>query len=230
MRRWRRSSARWRRWRRLRGEPRAVRAQLSAAPREAGVRSAPMTARRRAARRRARQSAPPARAGRRPRGRKAAAASTAKARPAAKSGGRARSSTKTPARARTPRGANREAVLTVVRERPGVSAGELAVASGDRGETLYSLLGRLTAGGELAKRELPGGRTGYALASSDAPVTAAVDSPTIPEDRSLAHTDDAATAQDQPPADRRSRRGRPTLRNAAERPSAALRRVTIYRL
>src|SRR5829696_8266542 len=90
------------------------------------------------------------------RGGKAAAATTAKARPAAKPGGRARSSTKQPAPARAPRGANREAVLTVVRERPGVTAGELAVASGVRGGTLYSLLGRLTAGGELAKRELPG--------------------------------------------------------------------------
>jgi hypothetical protein len=93
-------------------------------------------------------------------------------------------------------------VLTVVRERPGVTAGELAAASGIRGGTLYSLLGRLTAAGELAKRELPGGGTGYALASSDAPVTATADGPTIQEDRSLAHTDEAEAAQPQPPADR----------------------------
>jgi hypothetical protein len=104
-------------------------------------------------------------------GRKPAAASTAKARSATKSGRRARSSAK-PARARAPRGANREAVLAVIRERPGVTASELAAASGVSGGTLYSLLGRLSARGELAKRDLPGGQTGYALASSEPPITA----------------------------------------------------------
>src|SRR4051812_29687425 len=97
-------------------------------------------------------------------GRKAAAASTAKAGAAAKTPARASARTK-PARARAPRGANREAVLAVVRERPGVTANELAAASGVTGGTLYSLLGRLTDQGEIAKRELPSGQTGYAAAS-----------------------------------------------------------------
>ena len=74
---------------------------------------------------------------------------------------------------RAPRGANREAVLAVVGERPGVIAREVAAASGVTGGTLYSLLARLTARGELAKRDLPGGQTGYARADSAAPATVA---------------------------------------------------------
>jgi hypothetical protein len=105
------------------------------------------------------------------RGRKTASASTAKAGDAAKAAG-ARGSAK-PARARAPRGANREAVLAVVRDRPGVTANELAAASGVTGGTLYALLRRLTEQGELAKRELPGGQTGYALATGDATVSGA---------------------------------------------------------
>ena len=73
-----------------------------------------------------------------------------------------------PVRARAPRGANREAVLAVVRDRPGVTVSELAAASGITGGTLYALLRRLTDQGELAKRELPGRQTGYALASGEA--------------------------------------------------------------
>jgi hypothetical protein len=73
-----------------------------------------------------------------------------------------------PTRARAPRGANRAAVLAVVRERPGVTANELAAASGVTGGTLYALLRRLTEQGELTKRELPGRQTGYALGSDRA--------------------------------------------------------------
>ena len=68
-----------------------------------------------------------------------------------------------PTRARAPRGANRAAVLAVVRERPGVTAGALAAASGVTGGTLSALLRRLTEAGELEKRELPDGQTGYAV-------------------------------------------------------------------
>ena len=82
---------------------------------------------------------------------------------------RGSSSSANPAGARAPRGANREAVLAVVRERPGVTASELAAASGVTGGTLYSLLRRLTEQGELTKRELPGGQTGYALAANASP-------------------------------------------------------------
>jgi hypothetical protein len=133
-------------------------------------------------------------------GRTAAVVSTAKARSAARSGVRAGSGGKT-ARARSPRGANREAVLAVVRERPGVSAGELAAASGVSGPTLYSLLGRLTARGEVAKRELPGGQAGYALASGDAGVVAPAGAQASNQGGSPTHTGDTATAENQPAAD-----------------------------
>jgi len=128
-----------------------------------------------------------------------AAASTAKARSAAKSGGRARSQAK-PAGTRGPLGANREAVLAVVRERPGATAREVTAASGVTGGTLNSLLARLIARGELAKRDLPGGQTGYALADSDASATAAAGADTSNEDSSP--TGDTATAEDQPAEDR----------------------------
>jgi hypothetical protein len=74
-----------------------------------------------------------------------------------------------PARKRAAPGANREAVLRVVGERPGVTARELAAAAGVSGSTLYSLLRRLTQERVLEKRELPGGQTGYAIAQSRPP-------------------------------------------------------------
>jgi hypothetical protein len=71
-----------------------------------------------------------------------------------------------PARKRAAPGANRAAVLRVIDERPGVSARELAEASGVTGGTLYTLLRRLSQEGTVEKRELPGGQTGYAIAAS----------------------------------------------------------------
>jgi hypothetical protein len=62
---------------------------------------------------------------------------------------------------RAPRGANREAVLRAVNERPDVSARELAAVSGVHGGTLYALLRTLVERGELEKLTLPGGQTGY---------------------------------------------------------------------
>jgi hypothetical protein len=56
-----------------------------------------------------------------------------------------------------------------------VTARELAATSGVSGGTLYSLLGRLTEQGELAKQKLPGGQTGYTPAAADATVPDAVD-------------------------------------------------------
>jgi hypothetical protein len=66
------------------------------------------------------------------------------------------------ARKRAPRGANREAVLRVVGERPGVTTPELAVATGVERNTLYALLATMTKRGELERRQLPGNKTGYA--------------------------------------------------------------------
>jgi hypothetical protein len=67
-----------------------------------------------------------------------------------------------PKRAR--RGANREAVLRAVEERPGGTSAELSAVSGVARNTLNGLLARLVKNGELQTRDLPTGRTGYALA------------------------------------------------------------------
>jgi IclR helix-turn-helix domain len=79
-------------------------------------------------------------------------------------------------RPRAPRGANREAVLKVVGERPGVTNAELSAASGVQRGTLSTLLRTLVTRGELEKRSLPGGKVGYALAAS-APAAAADSGP-----------------------------------------------------
>jgi hypothetical protein len=100
------------------------------------------------------------RPGRRSGSRAAASAATNKGR-VARAGGPART-----ARKRAPRGANRAAALSVIGERPGVTARELAAASGVTGGTLYSLLRKLTEQGTLEKRALPGGQTGYTVAAS----------------------------------------------------------------
>jgi hypothetical protein len=76
---------------------------------------------------------------------------------------RARPANGSPAK-RAPRGANREAVLRVLAERPGVSAAELAATSGVARPVLYTLLARLVERGEVVKESLPGGAMGYALA------------------------------------------------------------------
>ncbi len=83
---------------------------------------------------------------------------------------RARAAVATPAgpRKRARRGANREAVLRAAKERPGASSGELAVTSGVERSTLHALLARLVKAGELEKRTLPTGQTGYALSAQTA--------------------------------------------------------------
>jgi DNA-binding transcriptional ArsR family regulator len=63
---------------------------------------------------------------------------------------------------RAPRGANREAILAVIAERPDVSAAELASKTGLAKPTLYTTLGTLTKQGTIEKREL-GGVAGYHL-------------------------------------------------------------------
>lgn len=67
-------------------------------------------------------------------------------------------------RKRSPRGANREAVLRAATQRPGATSAELAAVSGVEPNTLSGLIRRLVKGGELQKRALPTGRTGYAMA------------------------------------------------------------------
>ena len=109
----------------------------------------------------ARQASTPQARGRRRTASPAARTSRSSAPPAPAAAGRAKR-----ARKRAPRGANREAVVRVIGERPGVTTRELAVASGVTGGTLYALLRTLTERGELEKRPLPGGQTGYVLAAS----------------------------------------------------------------
>ena len=83
------------------------------------------------------------------------------------------------ARGRAPRGANRTAVLEVIGERPGVSARELAAASGVGGGTLYALLRTLAERGEIEKHQLPSGYAGYTLAATPTTTdpSAAADTP-----------------------------------------------------
>jgi hypothetical protein len=78
-------------------------------------------------------------------------------RPAAKAAPARKSRTGT----RAPRGANREAILKLVGERPGVSAAEIADVTKISRAVTYNTLSKLVQQGLLAKTELPGGQTGY---------------------------------------------------------------------
>ena len=62
---------------------------------------------------------------------------------------------------RAPRGANREAILKIVGERPGVGAPEIADVTKITRAVTYNTLSKLVEQGEIAKTELPGGQTGY---------------------------------------------------------------------
>jgi sugar-specific transcriptional regulator TrmB len=64
-------------------------------------------------------------------------------------------------RTRAPRGANREAILSVVGERPGVTAAEISDVTKISRAVTYNTLAKLVEQGKLAKTELPGGQTGY---------------------------------------------------------------------
>jgi sugar-specific transcriptional regulator TrmB len=64
-------------------------------------------------------------------------------------------------RSRAPRGANREAILKLVGERPGVSAAEIADVTKISRAVVYNTLAKLVQQGQLGKTELPGGQTGY---------------------------------------------------------------------
>lgn len=68
-----------------------------------------------------------------------------------------------PARERAPRGANRNAVLEALRDRPGATAGDLSAASGVRGPAMSKVLRALAKAKEIEKHDLPGGRPGYRL-------------------------------------------------------------------
>jgi len=75
-------------------------------------------------------------------------------------------------RRRAAQGANREAILAVVRERPGVSAGEIAQATGIARSTVSPTLSRLIAAG-VERTELPAGGAGFRLGADDGAAAAA---------------------------------------------------------
>lgn len=57
---------------------------------------------------------------------------------------------------RRPRGANRDAILTVIRERPGVSVGEVAnvvAKEGVKKNVVYTTVNKLTKDGLISKRD-----------------------------------------------------------------------------
>jgi hypothetical protein len=86
---------------------------------------------------------------------------TAPARPAQKAKAKAKAPAARKARTRAPRGANREAILRVVGDRPGVTATEIADVTKISRAVTYNTLAKLVEQGQLAKSALPGGQTGY---------------------------------------------------------------------
>ncbi|MBE2319086.1 helix-turn-helix domain-containing protein [Solirubrobacter sp. CPCC 204708] len=70
---------------------------------------------------------------------------------------------------RAPRGANREAILKAVDERPGASATEIADVTNISRAVTYNTLAKLVEQGRLEKAELPGGQTGYKPATPAEP-------------------------------------------------------------
>jgi CRP-like cAMP-binding protein len=81
---------------------------------------------------------------------------------------RSRSRRRAAPRQRAPRGANRDAVVGVVSQRPGVSATEVAGATGIARATVSGTLSKLVADGVLERVELPAGGRGYRLAEGAA--------------------------------------------------------------
>ena len=71
-------------------------------------------------------------------------------------------------RARAPRGANREAILNAVNERPGVTAATIADVTKISRAVTYNTLAKLVTQGLIEKTELPGGQTGYKTAVKSA--------------------------------------------------------------
>jgi CRP-like cAMP-binding protein len=74
-------------------------------------------------------------------------------------------------------GANRAAILAAVRERPGVTAGELAAATGIARATVSSTVARLATSGALERTELPGGGVGFRLPAESNVPSAGADVP-----------------------------------------------------
>ena len=61
-------------------------------------------------------------------------------------------------------GANRDAIVAAVRDRPGVTAGEIVSATGIARATVSSTAARPAGSGALERVELPGGGVGFRVA------------------------------------------------------------------
>lgn len=62
---------------------------------------------------------------------------------------------------------NRERILALVQERPGITRDELKAAAGLSGAAIAQNLRRLVERGEVGETELPGGQAGYRLGDRD---------------------------------------------------------------
>ncbi len=67
---------------------------------------------------------------------------------------------------RAPRGQNKARILSVVGERSGVSAAEVAQATGIASATVSSTLAKLASAGAVLRDQLPGGGVGFRLPDS----------------------------------------------------------------
>jgi DNA-binding transcriptional ArsR family regulator len=92
-------------------------------------------------------------------------------------------------RRRAAPGAKREAIVAVLRERPGTSAGEIAQATGIPRSTVSPTLSRLIAAGAVERISMPGGDVGFRPAAE--PPSAPTDSNAA--DGGSAEVGDAAT-------------------------------------
>jgi len=70
---------------------------------------------------------------------------------------------------RAPRGENKAKIRRLVSERSGVSAAEIAHATGIASATVYSTLAKLVQADEVVKEQLPSGTVGYRLSETDQP-------------------------------------------------------------
>ena len=88
-------------------------------------------------------------------------------------------------RRRAPAGANRAAILAVVRERPGVTAAEIAQTTGIARATVYSTIARLADTGAVERTEPPSGSVGFRAApepDASAPLPAGASGQAAPGD------------------------------------------------
>jgi CRP-like cAMP-binding protein len=81
--------------------------------------------------------------------------------PAAKADGGSTRRRSRPRRSRTAPGANRERIVALVHERPGVTAAEIAQQTGIGRSTVTTTLGRLVDAATVQRIELPGGQHGF---------------------------------------------------------------------